>query len=80
MNKPCFERNKDPAKRLQHDPVKAWRMVWGGAGGGGEGGLIIRLKFILRSGNNLSLDGFRSWEGWRIEKDYFWKALSMDDI
>ena len=35
MNKPCFERNKDPAKRLQHDPVKAWRMVWGGAGGGG---------------------------------------------
>ena len=51
---------------------------WGG--GGGEGGLIIRLKFILRSGNNLSLDGFRSWEGWRIEKDYFWKALSMDDI
>ena len=79
MNKPGFERNKDPAKRLQHDPVKAWRMVWGGAGGG-EGGLIIRLKFILRSGNNLSLDGFRSWEGWRIEKDYFWKALSMDDI
>ena len=39
MNKPCFERNKDPAKMLQHDPVKAWRMVcvcvcWGGGGGG----------------------------------------------
>ena len=46
----------------------------------GVGGAIIRLKFTLWKGNNLSLDIAGLGKGGRLKNGYFWQTSSMDNI